>query len=242
MGSLFVEFLDEEFELRDGESLTFGRDARLVVDEANKYLHRVVGSFVQHGDTWMLHNVGRFVTLVVTDGCTRTEIDPGGVLALVADEFVVSFGAAESRYAIGGYQAGAAPARPSCPGASDTAEVAQHRLNTEQRQLVVALAEPLLRGEPGWPATMATNREVADALGWSVTKLNRKLDHLCSRVAAAGVEGVQGDSNRRANARRIHLVEYLVGNRVVTPADLSVLDAAGIVPGGSGSTRSSQRG
>ena len=227
MGLLVVEFLDEEIELHDGESLTFGRDARLVVDEANQHLHRVLGSFVQEEATWMLHNVGRFVTLVVTDGMTRTEIDPGGVMALVTNALSVAFTAGDCRYELGVHQLGPGPKPARVSGPSDTAELARYRLNDEQRELVVALAAPLLRGCPGWPATMPSNKEVADALQWSPTKLNRKLDYLCSRVADAGLDGVQGDSRRRASARRIRLVEYLVRNRVVTAADLPLVHTEG---------------
>lgn len=225
MASLIVEFLDERIELRDGESLTFGRDARLVIDSHNQHLHRVLGSFVQHDGTWMIHNLGRFVTLVVTDGLTRTEIDPGGVVALLTGGFTVRFTAGDARYAISGLQMGPKATPAVGVSASDTTEVAQHRLNDEQRQLVVSLAAPLLSGCPGWPATMPTNQEVADALDWSVTKLNRKLDYLCSRMADAGVDGVQGDSRRRANSRRIRLAEYLVRNRVITAADLVLIGA-----------------
>lgn len=234
MGSLVVEFLDEEIELCDGESLTFGRDARLVVDDSNSHLHRVVGTFVQHADTWMLHNVGRFATLVVTDDATRAEIGPGGVMALVGEGFTVGFSAGASRYELTGRQPGARTPPAIAADASDTTEIARHRLNTEQRQLVVSLAAPLLSDCPGWPGTMPTNAEVSQALGWSTTKLNRKLDYLCSRIAESGVDGVQGDHRRRATNRRIRLVEYLVENRVVTTDDLELIGAVNRVGGGRG--------
>ncbi len=222
---MVIEFLDEEIEVGDSESLTFGRDARLVIDPANQYLHRVLGSFVQQGDTWMLHNVGRFIALVVTDGTTRTEISPGGMMALAPPSFTVSFSAGGANYALTGYQAGAESLSVVGLGATDTTEVSHYRLNEEQRQLVVSLAEPLLNGDESWPASMPTNRDVADALGWSPTKLNRKLDYLCRRVADRGVGGVHGDSNRRAHTRRLALVEYLVGNRLVTAEDLALIHA-----------------
>lgn len=220
MGPLVVEFLDEEVEIRPGESLTFGRDARLVIDSSNQYLHRVLGSFVSRGDSWVLHNVGRFIPLVLIDATTRTEIRPGGRMVLLSDRFCVAFSAGPARYELRGIQGELEPIEVPEVSSSDTTEVARYRLNHEQRQMVLALGEPLLRGTAGWPANMPTNREVSQRLGWSTAKLNRKLDYLCKRMAEAGVSGMLGDPDRRANARRIHLVEHLVATQVVRAEDL----------------------
>lgn len=223
MGSLVVGFLDEEFEVLDGESFTFGRDARLVVDAANPHLHRVLGTFIQHGDLWTLCNVGRHLPMVVSDGFSRTELNSGGVLSLLSTEFTVTFGAGAARYAISGTLAETGrPARVN-PLVTDTMEIAVPSLNDDQRLLVAALAEPLLSDDAHWPASMPSNREVADRLGWSATKLNRKLDYLCGRIAEHGVDGVSGDSGRRATVRRIRLVEFLVGTRTITLADVGSL-------------------
>lgn len=220
MGSLVVEFLDEEVELHAGESLTFGRDANLVIDASNQHLHRVLGSIVSRGDSWVLHNVGRFIPLLVIDNTSRAEIGPGGRMVLLSDSFSIRFSAGGANYEVSGRQPVTEVVDVPGIGCSDTTEVARHRLNAEQRQMVLALAEPLLLADPGWPASMPTNREVAERLGWSPAKLNRKLDYLCSRLAEAGVAGMVGDPDRRANTRRIHLVEFLVANQVVRPDDL----------------------
>ena len=74
---------------------------------------------------------------------------------------------------------------------------------------------------------MPSNREVAERLGWSAAKLNRKLDYLCRRLAEHGIEGVAGDSGKRATVRRIRAVEYLVGRRVLTVEDLDRLPPRG---------------
>ena len=231
MGPLVVEFLDEEVEVASGESLTFGRDANLVIDPDNQHLHRVLGSFVSRGDGWVLHNVGRFITMVVLDNTSRSEIRPGGRMALLSESFTVAFSAGPARYEIRGRQRVAEVTAVPGAGPSDTTDVARYRLNAEQRQMVLAMAEPLLRADPGWPSTMPTNRAVATRLGWSTAKLNRKLDYLCSRLAESGVAGMVGDSDRRANARRVHLVEFLVANQVVGPEELEVASGTGSGPG-----------
>lgn len=223
MGTLFVEFLDETYEVEAGESFTFGRDAQLVIDSENLHLHRVLGSFTQHHSEWLLHNVGRHLTLVVTDAQSRTELQPGGMLSLHSEEFTVRFEAGSARYEI----SGAIPDVNVPTGVdtfvSDTVELSNPELNPEQRMLVAALAEPLITDGADWPASMPSNSDVAERLGWSLYKLNRKLDYLCSRVAQQGINGLAGESGRRATQRRVHLVEYLVGRRVITLEDVQRL-------------------
>lgn len=244
MGSLYVEFLDDTYEVVDGESFTFGRDARLVVDSENRHLHRVLGAFTQYSELWVLHNVGRHLPMVVTDAQSRTELNPGGFLSLLSEHFTISFEAGGARYEIEGRVPGVVAPRgfdglvgdPDEPDTFviDTVEVAIPELNEEQRMLVAAMAEPLLRGGSDWPASMPTNQEVAERLGWSGYKLNRKLDYLCSRIAQQGIDGLAGDSGRRATQRRVRLVEYMVGRRVITLADLDGLPT----PSGTGGRRS----
>ncbi len=45
-GALIVDFVGQVRTLAPGESLSFGRAADLVVDDANRNLHRVVGRLV----------------------------------------------------------------------------------------------------------------------------------------------------------------------------------------------------
>jgi len=221
-GSLFVGFLGEEREVGLEASLSFGRDAELVVDEANQYLHRVLGIFVAFDATWVLQNVGRHIPMTIRDrfGPSRIELAPGDQVPLVIEEFVVAFSAGPTRYEIEGALSLAPPLEFQSAGPSDTLEFGTVQLNVEQRMLVAALAEPLLRGDPRWPADMPGNREVAARLGWTVTKFNRKLDYLCSRLAGQGVGGMQGGAGSNATGRRQRLVEHLVERRVVTLDDL----------------------
>lgn len=221
-GSLFVEFLGQERELAVGKSLSFGRDAELVVDDANPYLHRVLGIFVSVDSIWVLQNVGRHIPMTIRDrfGRSRIEVVPGDQVPMVIEEFVVSFSAGPARYELQGALSSAPPIGLHSVGPSDTLEYGAVRLNVEQRMMVSALAEPLLRNDPSWPADMPSNREVAARLGWTVTKFNRKLDYLCSRLAGQGVSGLQGGAGIHATGRRQRLVEHLVERRLVTLDDL----------------------
>ena len=225
MGTLFLEFLGEEIQLEPERTLTFGRAADLVVDPENQYLHRVLGCFASQGDVWFLQNLGRYITLRISDrtGPSRSELGPGDQLPIGFEEFTIGFEAGPATYEIGGALAEPTPLELGESLPSDTVEFGLVNLNEEQRLLVAALAEPLLRGTPNWASRLPGNKEVARRLGWTITKYNRKLDYLCRRLAEQGVDGLQGGSGTLASGRRQILVQHLVDRGLVTPADLELL-------------------
>lgn len=227
MGSLFLDFLGEEIQVEPGETLTFGRAADLIVDADNQYLHRVLGCFAAQGDVWFLQNLGRHITLRVIDrdGPSRTELAPSDQAPIGFEEFVVAFDAGPASYEIGGALAEPTPLELGVSVASDTVEFATINLNDEQRMLVAALAEPLLRGRTDWQSEIPGNKEIARRLGWTVSKFNRKLDYLCRRLAEQGVDGMQGESGVLATSRRARLVRHMVDRRLVVVADLDALPA-----------------
>ncbi len=228
MGTLFLEFRGDELAVEPGQALTFGRAADLVVDAHNQYLHRVLGCFVSQGEVWFLQNLGRYITLRISDrtGPSRAELGPGDQLPLGFEEYTISFDAGPTAYEIGGALAEPTPLELGESVASDTVEFGQVDLNEEQRLLVTALAEPLLRGTSNWASRLPGNKEVARRLGWTITKYNRKLDYLCRRLAEQGVEGLQGGSGSLASGRRQILVQHLVDRGVITSADLGALPPA----------------
>ena len=84
-------------------------------------------------------------------------------------------------------------------------------LTDEQRQLLEALAAPLLAGADALP----TNRQLAASLGWTITKYNRKLDGLCAKYARAGITGLRGSSDQLATDRRLRLAEHVIDSGIV---------------------------
>lgn len=223
--TLFLDLDGEERSVAEGTSITFGRDAELVVDADNRYLHRVLGCFVSYGEIWFLQNLGRFIPLRVDDAGSASfvQIEPGDQAPVGFEEFVVRFRAGTVDYRITGAMSEPTPLELGLVPASDTAEFGLASLNAEQRLLVLALGEGRLRGQPDWVVRMPANREVAARLGWTITKFNRKLDHLCRRLAESGVEGAFGDAGDLATNRRQVLVEHAVARRLVTAADLADL-------------------
>ena len=107
----------------------------------------------------------------------------------------------------------------------ETSETTRGRLTLTRDQLllVLVLAEPRLRAEGRGPTLLPSATEAADRLGWTVTKFNRKLDNVCGKLAGLGIRGLHGDATRLASNRRARLVEYAVGARIVTQADLTAL-------------------
>lgn len=99
-----------------------------------------------------------------------------------------------------------------------TIRIADVPLSDEQHLLIVALFDSIHRcGE------CESNRVIAQRLGWSITKLNRKLDAVCSKFHLAGVSGLKGASGSLAATRRTALVDYCVRTSVVSPGDFGLL-------------------
>ena len=79
------------------------------------------------------------------------------------------------------------------------------------------------RGGTG-QAQIPSSADAARRLGWTITKFNRKLDNVCSKLADAGTRGLHGGPGKLASNRRARLVEHALSTRLVTEADLALLD------------------
>src|SRR5690606_16004299 len=108
-------------------------------------------------------------------------------------------------------------------GAGDTT-MGEITLTPDQLRLVLVLAEPALEGAGRSAAMLPSSSQAARRLGWTTRKFNRKLDHVCHKLAATGVRGLRGDLGQLASNRRARLVEYALGTRLVTRDDLVLLD------------------
>ena len=222
-----------------GSTFTIGRHANLVLDEDNRYLHRHFLSLAEQQGIWLLSNVGTQLTATVSDDDGRLEafLAPGGVLPLVFARTVVRCTAGPTTYEFSvlfdepafrvGRRDDVLPSPGATTGATTDATVGRVSLSGEQLLMIVALAEPALRGDGRANTTLPSSIDVAVRLGWTITKFNRKLDGVCSKLAANGVRGMHGDAARLAANRRARLVEYALAVRLVTRADLQLLDAVG---------------
>ena len=220
---LTIDFVGERFELRSGEALTFGRRADLHIDD-NPYLHRVVGRFVKRQGLWWLQNHGSRIALDLRDADSpaRYTVLPGQQVAVVAQRFLVGFTAGPAAYELEGERSGGALQADdeAMPSGTATVDFGVVPLSAEQHLLLLALSERRLTSGA---REIATNQSVADRLGWTITKFNRKLDHLCAKLAREGVRGLRGGPDGSALDRRMALVDHAVDVGLVTSEDLGLL-------------------
>lgn len=233
---LQVDYIGEITVVEPGHDLTFGRAADLHIDD-NRHLHRVLGRFRSHGDSWWLVNEGRSITIQIADADSRSSmmLAPGSEVALSFPNSILRFRAGVTDYEL----TLKVPDRDAdeMDDVDDAEELfgdvddellgetiglGDLPLADEQRLLLLALAESTLR-DPHSNDELPTNRAVARRLGWSITKFNRKLDNLCNRFAKLGVGGLRGSIDQLATDRRRRLVEHAIESGLIDRAQLALL-------------------
>jgi hypothetical protein len=228
-----IEFCDELFTV-DRLPFTIGRAGDLTLEVENLHLHRRFLTVDRQRGIWLLGNVGSRLTATVSDGGGRLEafLAPGAVLPLVFADTVVRFTAGPTTYEFSIHvpESLFTAARPDEHDGGDPT-VGRVSMTPDQLRLIVALAEPVLRGNGRAASSMPSNQDVARRLGWRLTRVNRKLDNVCQKLAAQGVRGMHGAPGRLASNRRARLVEYALAVRMISRDDLALLDSLDRAPG-----------
>jgi hypothetical protein len=222
---LQVQFCGEWTEVPPEGPFAVGRDAELSVDD-NPYLHRRFLE-LRWDRLWWLANVGTRLsaTLCDADGGVEAWLAPGAQLPVVFGTVLVRFTAGPTRYELSLHLEDP-PMAVAHTQRNDngTTTVGRVSVTGEQLLLVLALAEPALREGEARPSSLPSSADAARRLGWPLTKFNRKLDNVCSKLTRNGVQGLHGRPGQVAASRRARLVEYALAVRLVTPADLVLLD------------------
>ncbi|TDE90080.1 hypothetical protein EXU48_18725 [Occultella glacieicola] len=221
-----VEFCGEWFGVEEDDTFQIGREGNLEIDD-NPYLHRRFLTISHHDDLWWLENVGSRLSATVSDsdGNMQAWLAPGARLPLVFAHTTVLFTAGPTTYELG--IVGDSPAfESSTPERTQVGEttIGPVTLTDSQKLLIIALAEPVLRGR-GSTASIPTSAQAAARLGWVITRFNRKLDNVCEKLSRHGVRGLRGGQQQLAVNRRARLVEHAVASRIVVAADLELLEA-----------------
>ncbi len=223
--SPIVHFCGERIPVEHAQTLTIGRDADLVIDE-NPFLHRRFLEIAEHDGLWWLTNCGGQLAATVAsgDGGMQAWLAPGAQLPLVFALTTVRFTAGSTTYEL----EIELPAPPFSPTPDGTLHVGATTrgivpMTPDQKLLLVALAEGVLRGTDRSGASVPTSAVAADRLGWNLTKFNRKLDNVCDKLTRSGVQGLHGSAAALASSRRARLVEYALAVRLVGREDLSLL-------------------
>lgn len=227
-----VDFCGEQFVADPARPLTIGRVGDVEIDD-NPYLHRNFLQIAEEGGLWWLANVGTTLTATVADkkGLFQAWLNPGARIPLALERLTVWFTAGPTTYDFDIVVD--SPAFTST-GTEELAEddatgettVGRVSFTPDQKLLIVALAEPFLRRGQGGVAQIPSSADAAARLGWKVTKFNRKLDNVCQKVADAGTRGLHGGPGKLASNRKARLVEHALSTRLVTEADLVLLDGS----------------
>jgi hypothetical protein len=224
---LVIEFCGERHSVQSGMTFTIGREADLSVDD-NPYLHRRFLAISGDGVLWWIANVGSRLsaTFADHDGGLQAWLSPGARVPIVFPASSVWFTAGPTTYEIDllldESPFAAAGDVFDDPDDGDTT-IGRVSLTPDQRMLLVALAEPVLRTRGRKSVDIPSSAAAADRLGWTVTKFNRKLDNVCQKLESLGIQGLHGEPGRLASDRKARLVEFAVATRIVGADDLLLL-------------------
>lgn len=223
-----LEFCGEWHVLPSDRHFVIGREGDLVIDD-NPYLHRRFLDIEHRDEFWWMANRGNQLSATLSDreGRFQAWLAPGAHVPLVFEAMTVRFTAGATSYDFNVFLPSPIFEFTPLAGPSDGSTTLGRVVFTpEQHLLVVALAEPSLRTDGTGRSPVPSSAEAASRLRWPLTKFNRKLDNVCQKLKRAGVRGLHGEAGNLASDRRARLVEYAMAVRLVTPADLALLDIA----------------
>ena len=227
--ALTVLFCSEEFPVVAGRQLTIGRCGDVVIDD-NPFLHRTFLVILEQGGLWWLSNVGSTLTATVADdtGLLQAWLAPGARIPLARSRTLVWFTAGPTTYDFD-----IIVDEPAfVPATVDPFEqahfgdmtVGRVSFTPDQKLLLVALCEGSLSCSRPGTSQIPSSAVAAARIGWTLTRFNRKLDNVCQKLADAGTRGLHGGTGRLASNRKSRLVEHALSTRLVTAADLVLLD------------------
>lgn len=187
MTTLWLDFAGVGFEAT--ESMSFGRNAEMALDEDNQFMHRVTGEFRFNGLVWWLHNVGSSTRLLVfgTNGA-RIELPPGTECALPMPEGSVSFLAGPTPYQLL-YRADEPVTSSRAPNAPGDATIEFGTALTERETIyLTTFALSRLRGSS---VALLSYADVAKL--WSVSEktVDNTLQRVRGRMKQAGVRNTE---------------------------------------------------
>src|SRR6478672_7757820 len=230
-----VVFCGEDYSVSPDTGLTIGRSGDVEVDD-NPYLHRTFLRVSHEAGFWWLSNTGSTLTATVADeqGLFQAFLNPGARIPLAMKRLLVWFTAGPTTYDFEIHVASPAfktvtaeaPAAGTAEDADEVgaATVGRVSFTPDQKLLVVALCEPFLRRREAGTSQIPSSAAAAERLGWTLTRFNRKLDNVCQKLADAGTRGLHGGVGKLATNRKARLVEHALSTKLVTEADLALLD------------------
>ncbi|MBJ8345080.1 hypothetical protein [Antrihabitans sp. YC2-6] len=220
-----VEYCGEQHVVDADSVFHIGRHADLDIDD-NRYLHRRCLALHFDSGMWWLTNTGQRLPATVSaeDSGFQAVLVPGTRIPLVFGVTTVVVSAGPTTYELSIHTDDVHSPTPRPDSRFGETTIGTPILTSSQLAVIVALAEPLLIRDGVTASAIPSSAVAAARLGWPMTKFNRKLDNVCEKFAALGVRGLHGTPGKLASNRRARLVEFAVSSRLVTKADLRVLD------------------
>lgn len=222
-----IDYCGEITKINPDSTLTIGRKGDIEIDD-NPFLHRHFLEISHRDGMLWLTNIGSSISATIADqeGLVQSWLAPGATVPIVFRETAVWFTAGPTTYEFEIHLPEAPFTPTAIPQSSDgSTTLGRVSLTPDQRLLILALAEPILRRGDRGAGAIPQSAVAAERLGWTITKFNRKLDNVCEKLTKVGVRGLVGREGKTASTRRARLVEYAIAARIVTQLDLQYLDA-----------------
>lgn len=210
-----------ETPLDPSEALTFGRAAtcRVRLDPDDRSISRLAGSIEHESGTWWVCNRSAVRITVVDDLGIRSIVAPGRRTHIDGPVTIVIEGSTR-RHALEVWTDGApAPgARPEDDGQLGSTTTADEVVISERDRMALgALFAGYLESFPRYDPHPRSYNDAAARLGWSRTRLMKRVEYIRIRLTRAGVPNLIGETALP------HLAEWALTTRVITRDDLELL-------------------
>lgn len=178
--------------IKPQEDVTVGRAGSFQIGHDDRYLHRIFFQVWYSGQGWLLKNHSREMGLDIQSRSTRTRssmyVGPGAIVMIPPGPSAVTFKTPERSYELHFDVPNRHLSRPNQVRIQHNTDSthARHVPNEDQRQLMEALAAPLLHSPGANDSVIPTIKEVASTLGWTVDKTNRKIERLVKSLEKDG--------------------------------------------------------
>ncbi|GAA4463300.1 hypothetical protein [Phytohabitans houttuyneae] len=210
---------DSNYDVRPGESFTFGRaescTLRIAPDDSS--VSRLAGEIERDGSVWFLANRSGSRPLAVVDRFgLRSVLAPGSRAAIEGRVRVVLDGARSHELVLHGPEPAAQPDVAAVTGQPTSAGEGV-LVNEQDRLALVALFAGYLQEGDRYDPNPKSYAAAAARLGWPRTTLVKRIEYLRSRLVRAGVPNMQGWNALSA------LAEYALTTGLITKEDLRLI-------------------
>lgn len=209
-------------------TFTIGRQGDLLIGEDNPFMHRVLLEIAVINNRWHIANASQHYRVYITDdsGSLLHTIMPLTSTFVDWEFFLIDIRIQDQRYVLDAECCGQEghSRRSSRTPRTYSATWKVESLDEDVKVAVVALAEETLKtGDLG---ALKTFSEGTRRLGWEShpKRMEKRIEKLCSELAARGVEGLAGTNARMAVNRRISAIQYCLETRLITAEDLGLIE------------------